>query len=269
MSFATVLIYTITQKDRIMELIKKNAFFIMLILFISCSQNKEELSLELHRKIGDEQTIVSMIETSKGSLLNVKNIIEVKFIVSSIDNTVYTLKSDVLSIKTEINMNGDVVESYDSEKEVSQMTADEKSTHLELKNILDPEFEISIDKSGKIIKSFHLLNGEMIDASIMDMSNIQLIFPEKKVRVGSRWENEKTNPITQQKTKSIYRIKDITDKEIIISVNSTISEISGLLDKNTVKGKYILDKKTCNLIKGSLEMSLQTGGKVTNTYFAK
>lgn len=251
-----------------MKLIKQVRLFAFLVLIASCSQNTEEIILKLDKKVGDEQIIVSSTETSRGALMSMNNNIEVLFKVSEHQGNMYTLTSDVLAIKTEIKM-GDDVESYDSKKEESKMTNDERSMHAEFKDILDSEFTISMDERGNIVKPFHYANGNIVEGPIVDMSNIQIVFPETKVKVGTTWENEKTNPLTAQKTKSIYKIKNITDKEIIISVSSTITGISGLLNENKATGEYILDKKTCNLIKGTLEMNLQAGGKVKNSYYIK
>ncbi len=251
-----------------MKLIKQLSILTFTILFSSCTQNNEEINLRIDKKVGDEQIIISTTETSRGSLMRIKNVIELNLKVSDLNENSYNFTTDILRIKSETKMAGEV-ESYDSDKKESEMTNDEREMHSEFKSILDSKFGISIDDKGNIIKPFYDLNGSIIETPIVDMSNIQIIFPEFKVKVGTKWESEKTNPITSQKTKTTYKIKDISDKEITISVNSIISGISGLLGENEAIGEYKLDKQSCALIKGTLEMNLQGGGKVTNTYSTK
>ena len=243
-------------------------FFAMTFL-ISCSQNKEEIDLKFNPKIGDQHTIVSQMVTTGNEQMSMKSTMVVRFKVTSKDNeNVYTLLSDLRTIKMETKMFGEV-EKYDSTKDESLMTTDERSMHEEFKNALESNFEIRIDEKGNIVEPFHAINGNPSTEAIIDIDNIQLVFPKEKVTVGSEWKNEKTNPLTAQKTHSTYTIKDITESEIIISVAAEIDGVSGLLGKSKVEGEYILNKKDCTLIKGTLAMDLQMGGKVTNTYYKK
>ena len=237
-----------------MKVIKQISLFTFLILASSCAQNSEEIQLKLDRKVGDKQTIVSATETSSGAMLSIKNTMEVSFEVSAYNGSVYTLTSNLLRIKSETKM-GDDIENYDSDKEESSMSFSESSMHSEFKTLLDSTFLISIDNKGNVVKSFHSQNGDLVESPIVDMSNIQIIFPDTKVKVGSKWENEKTNPLTTQLTKTTYTIKDINDQEIIISVRATIAGFSSLMGDSKVTGEYILERKTCNLIKGFLEMN--------------
>ncbi len=251
-----------------MKLIKQFTFLITIALFSSCTQNNEEIVLELKYNIGDEQIIVSSTETSNNSSMSFKSGMEINFIVSDYTENEYTFTSDVLRVKSEIIM-GDDIEKYDSDKDETQMTSDEKSMHLEFKDVLDSKFNISIDNLGNITKPFRYMDGEIVENTIIDMSNVQLIFPEYKVKVGTEWKGERINSLTGQNISSTYKIKSITAKEIEISVNSIVAEMSGVLSENRVSGTYVLDKTSCTLIKGTLEMNLQMGGSLTTTYYLK
>ena len=66
-------------------------------------------------------------------------------------------------------------------------------------------------------------------------------------------------PKSQQKQPSVYVIKQIIWKISMFLLCYWKGE----------KWKYILNKKDCTLIKGTLAMDLQMGGKVTNTYYKK
>ena len=252
-----------------MKTLKPLLVILVTSFFISCSQNNEEIDLKLSPKVGEQQTIVCQVATTGNEQMSMKSTMVVRFKVASKDDqNVFTFHTDLRYIKTETKMFGEV-EKYDSTKDESLMTTDEKSMHEEFKNALASNFEIRIDEKGNIVEPFRAIDGNPSTEALVDMSNIQLVFPNEKVKVGSEWKNEKTNPMTEQLTKSTYTIKDITENEIIISVAAEIDGVSGLLGKSKVEGEYILNKKDCTLIKGTLAMDLQMGGKVTNTYYKK
>lgn len=242
-------------------------FFFAISFFISCSQNKEEIDLKFCPKVGDQLTFVCQVVTSGNEEMSMKSIIVVRFKVASKDNeNVYTLTSNIRNIKSETKMFG-AVEKYDSTKDESLMSNEERSMHQEFKNALASTFEIRIDEKGNVVEPFHAIDGNPSTADIIEMNNIQLVFPKEKVKVGSEWKNEKTIPLFEQILKSTYTIKDITENEVIISVDAEIDGASELFGKSKVDGEYILNKKDGTLIKGTLEMDLQMGGKVINTYY--
>lgn len=255
-----------------MKLVTPISFFVITLLFLSCSQtaeNTETIDLKLLYKIGDQQTIVSAIETKGNSMMSMSNEMEATFTVTSIEEEIgYTFMTDVIAIRSKTKM-GNEVESYDSQKKEANMTADEKSIHTEFKKALDINYKISIDEKGRITKPFSHEDGELTSGSILDMNNIQLTFPDKKVSVGSEWEDEKVNDLTMQKIVSNYKIKKITNDKIIITVKSKIPAISTVLKANEAIGEYELDKATCNLIKGQKEMKLAQGGKVIYRFYKK
>ncbi|WP_397361961.1 hypothetical protein [Olleya sp. R77988] len=253
-----------------MNLIKQTSLFIIILFITSCNTNTEEVELKLNYNANDTQTIVSTVETSKGALMNIKNVIEAKLKVNSIDKKDITFNTKIVRISTEMKMD-DQVEFYDSdsEKELSMMTEDEKVMHQDFKKIIDSDYNIIIDKKGNIIKPFYYLDGKSVNEPIIDIGNVFLRFPSKKVKIGSGWQGEKKNPLTDQITKTTYRVKDINENEIIITLDLDISGIPGLFGDFKGNGEYKLDKKTCKLIKGTLQMELHTGGNVTNTYEAK
>ncbi|WP_299111317.1 hypothetical protein [uncultured Winogradskyella sp.] len=248
--------------------LKTLARLIIVIFFVlSCSKNSEQIELKLSYDIGDKQTITSTTETSKGTLMSIKNVMETDFEVTSIENNEITFKTRVNRIITEMKMDNEI-EKYDSNKDISSMTGEEKSMHSEYQDILDAKLNIIIDDKGKVTKSFHHDDGNLFNEPVVDIRHYFLSFPDNKVGVGSIWQNENTNPITNQKTKSTYKIEDITNKEIIISIDLKIAGMPGLLGDNSATGHYVLNRASCKLIKGALEMDLQTGGSVTNSYIS-
>lgn len=235
---------------------------------MSCNKNTEQIELKLNNNIGDKQTIVSTTETSRGSLMSLKNVMETEFEVTSIKNEAINFKTNVARIMTEMKMSNEV-EKYDSNKSVSSMNNDQREMHNDFKDILDAQFHLIIDTKGKVVKSFHFEDGRLYNEPVIDIKNYFLSFPNGKVGIGSTWTDEKDNAVTGQITKSTYTIDAITASEIIISIRSEIPGITGMLGANTATGNYTLDKATCKLIKGTLNMDLQTGGSVTNSYVTK
>ncbi len=252
-----------------MKFSKLSGLVVAGLLLSNCAGNSEEIELRIKQSIGDELLVVCSTETSSEAQMSYKSVMEMDFKVSSIDKNIYNYTSDLVTIIAETNMMGEV-ESYNSDKKESDMTDGERLMHADFKGVLDSTFEISIDDKGKIVKPFHYLNGKKVETALVDVSTIMINLPETKVKVGSEWESEKVNPITSQKTKTNYSVKSITDKEVTITANSIVSPLTGLLDESKITGEYILDKKTCTLIKANLDMNLQRGGgKVTYLIYVK
>ena len=251
-----------------MKLIKQFTLLVTILLFAACARNTEEIELKLNLNVGDSQTIIASTDTSQGTAVSLKDRTEVKFAVSEATENSYTYNVDVIRIKSETKMMGEV-DRYDSDKKLSRMTTSEIETHNEFKDYLESEFQISLDHRGKVTQPLSKMNGYKLEFPIVDMSNVQLVLPESKVRVGSTWKGEKTNEFTDQIIKTTYEIEDITSNEVEISFVSIIPAFSGLLGENKAYGDYRLNRQTGTLIKGTLKMDLQTGGSVTKTYEAK
>ncbi|MGB6269392.1 MAG: hypothetical protein WBF67_10325 [Olleya sp.] len=253
-----------------MNLIKKTSLLIIILCITSCNTNTEEVELKLGYNLNDTQTIISTTETNRSALMSLKNVIETNFNVKAINGDSMTFNTNVVRIKTEMKMDDDV-EAYDSDalKDISTMTDDEKAMHQDFSKVINNSFNIIIDKKGNVVKPFHDTYGAEVNEPIIDISNIFLRLPSKKVKVGSGWQFEKKNPLTDQITKTTCKIKEINDKEIIIDLDLDITGIPGLFGDFKGNGEYSLDKKTCKLIKGTLQMGLHTGGSVTNTYQTK
>lgn len=255
-----------------MKLILPVSLLALLTLFLGCAQNpesKEKVDLKLVYEEGDEWTIVFVMETKGNKLISVREESETTFKVNSFDEqNGYTLGVDVLRLKYESKM-GNEVEVYDSQKKEADFTADERMMHDELKDILDNNFLISVGEKGKVTKSFSYEDGRAMAEDITDMNNIQLIFPEDSVSVGSSWEQTYTNPLTSQEIVSTYTVTDITNDKIFISILSKIPAIGTLIEANEAKGEYELDRATCRLIRVQKSMKIAQGGTATYRYYVK
>jgi hypothetical protein len=251
-----------------MKSIKLVSIVFTLLLLAACAQNKEQIELNLIQNLGDSQIIVATTETSSGALISIKDVMEVKLTVTETTENSYTYVADVIRITSRTKM-GSEVDSYDSNKEMSQMSTDELDIHNEYKDYLDAEFNVSLDHKGNIVQPFSDMDGNALETDIVDMSNVQLILPASTATVGTKWTGEKLNTFTGQQIKTTYKIKKIEANEVVITSTSIIPALSSLLDENKAYGQYRLNRQTGTLIKGTIKMDLQTGGKVIKTYEVK
>lgn len=243
-------------------------FLLTGILLSNCGPVSDEIELKINQKVGDHINITASTVTDGGALMQLKSIMEVDFEVASVTKNIYTYQADVVSIFSETSMNGEL-ETYNSDKKESDMKSDELAMHQEFKGALDSTFMITIDDKGDVLKNFHYKDGTLFTANLIDVTNFILPFPKERVTQGSEWQSERTNPVTKQDTKTTFKVKAITDKEIFITSEVTIAAMNGLLGENKVAGEYTLDRKTCCIKSGSLKMKLQTGGGVTYTFYTK
>jgi len=226
----------------------------VVIFLFGCSGTTESIELRLNYPKGFQQTLVTKT-TSNGKSMKMNNTIIIQMKLDSVDNIgSYVFESNVLKIQFESEMYGEV-EKYDSDKEESEMSASESSFHDEFKQLLDSSLSISINKKGKVVKPFQFSNGKLSDA--VDMSNIQIVFPEKAVKVGEKWTSEKSNAFAE--TKATYSISEITRDKIIIEMNSIIK--GTLLGNSKAKGEYVLDKLTMRVMKVKIEFDTNIAGR--------
>ncbi len=251
-----------------LQSIKHFTLLFIFTLLVSCSKNTEEVRLRLNHTVGDKFTMTSSTVAKSGSLMSLDNYIEVDFKIVDFNDDVYTMSSLLVRIKSETIMGKDV-ERYDSDKKKSLMSSEERSMHRDFEKDFNTTYNILINTKGEITKPFHTASGIMIDAPIIAVSQFQMKFPEQKVNVGTSWTGENVNSFTKQTIKSVYTVKDITETEITISVKSTIPEFAGLLKQNETKGTYVLDKKTCQLMKATFKMDMQVGGQTVYSYVRK
>ncbi|TPD71825.1 hypothetical protein [Flavobacterium microcysteis] len=237
---------------------------IMAILF-GCAK-KETIDLKLKLEVGqvDRVYVATVI---KGSLVNSQSIIEMRFTTEAVkpDRNVIGVKVARLSMTSgAFGENG----SYDSNKDINEMTDEEKNMHQELQQILNQSFQVSVNNKGKVIESFRNKNGERRRPTdqIINISNIYIPFPEEPVGMGSEWEAEREEPLAKIKTTSTYKITEINDKEIIVSITSRLKNEKGYFD-NVATGQYVLDRKTCKMISGDLSLDVKDNGEKGKVFF--
>lgn len=152
------------------------------------------------------------------------------------------------------------------------MSTTELDMYYEVKNYLNKEFVIILDKQGSLLKKARYSNNIIVDPMISDGYTVApVIFPNEKLYVDYTWEHNTTSPIiASQKIKTEYTVAKITADKIILDVVMTIDGFGGLLEKNKATGSYEIDRKTKRFIKGEREMKLQTGGgKATYRVYEK
>lgn len=243
-----------------MKLLRHSTLALVAFFLVACgSSNSESISLKLNLQKGNKHTITTGMETSMGALMSVKMETAMSFEVTDVvgNGEAFAFNTKVLSIKSNTK-SGDDVESYDSNKPVSEMSFDESSMHSEFEDVLNSTLTLSIGQNGEITEPFSI-NGTPLPSDPIDMSNVQLIFPDEALQEGSTWSHETTNPLVGTKRNSTYTLRKIGDSELTISVDAK----GGITGDQKINGEYILDRQTGLLKKGHLTMKLMNGGSVT------
>lgn len=248
------------------------ALLCALFLFAGCGDSNNPVLLRLDMKKGETFTLVSKISTDVQSMsLNTEEVI--KLSVDSADNNEMVLVGDVVSIKSESDMMGEK-ESYNSDKKTEEMTADELEMHNEFTKVLNTNFHFKVNNRGQLTRGMTYQDGQTMasEENPFDLDNFFISFPEKEIKVGDSWEEEKTSAFLDIKSVFTYKVKEITDKEVIISVTKNIGPIKGVSQGNVASGDYVIDRATGRLLKGSLVMNMQAalgGGTATYSFETK
>lgn len=227
---------------------------IMAILF-GCTK-KETIDLNLKFKTGEVERVYAATIV-KGGPMEYQSIVEMRFKTEAVKPDRNVIDVEVVRMSSDSNAFGER-EGYDSNKDVSKMTEEEKSMHQDMQQVLNRSFLISINNKAKVIEPFKSKNGDRhtLTEQIIDISNVYIPFPDEAVGMDSEWEAEREEVLTKIKTVSTYKITEINDKQIVVSVASKITGMAGFVD-NKAKGQYVLDRKTCKLITGDFSMSLE------------
>lgn len=229
------------------------------VLF-SCTKDKGEIvNLKLKCEAGQVDKVYAATVT-KGGPMEYQNIIEMRFTTESVKADRNVIDVEIVRISSESDAFGKK-ESYDSNRNSNEMSEEEKSMHFDFQKVLNKSFLVSINNKGKVVEPFKNKEGNKLTEQIIDISNIYIPFPDEPVAVGSEWEAERTESATNIKTVSTYKVTEINDKQIAISISSKMKGLEGFVD-NTAKGTYVLDKETCKMISGDFSMSLEDKRKV-------
>lgn len=232
---------------------------IMAILF-GCTK-KETIDLKLKLEVGQVDRVYAATIVN-GNSMSYQSIVEMRFTPETIrpDRNVIDVK--VVRMSSSSDAFGEK-ENYDSNKDVSEMTNEEKSMHQDFQKVLNQSFLISVNNKGKVVEPFRSKGGGgELTEQIIDISNIYIPFPDEPVGVGSEWEAKREESLTKIKTVSTYKITEINDKQIVVSITSKIDGMGGFVD-NEAKGQYVLDRKTCKMITGDFSMSLEDKREVS------
>jgi hypothetical protein len=237
------------------------AVIITIFLFSACSDKKSDgIRLRLNYPKGFEQVIISEITTSGSSISNIENIIEMNFKLDSvINNETYLFTARVLRMRSKMVTDAGT-ETYDSEKE---------NSFPAFERLVRSDLTIQINRYGKVVQPFLFAGSQEKAGSVIDMSKIQLIFPDKELKVGDTWKSEGKNELVSGLTRTTYELKEVTDTELKIKVIAKIEDGTGMLGDKQLKGEYILDRKTNRLKAGKLDTELSSGGKFVYKMYEK
>jgi len=238
-----------------------NVLLLGLILFCGCS-NKKSAGIRLRLNYPDnfQQVIVSHIITSGSATANLDNIIELKLELDSVINTeTYLFTARVLRMRSKME-SSEGTETYDSEKESSFPAFD---------RILRSPLSIRINRKGEVVQSFQFAGSEENAGDIIDMSKIQIVFPDRELKVGDTWKNENSNSLISAFTQTTFKLKEVTDSDVKIGVEADIKDGTGLLGHKKLRGEYRLDRRTNRLLDAKLESDLSTGGRFVYEMYEK
>ncbi|MEZ0007735.1 hypothetical protein ABH942_003121 [Flavobacterium sp. 28YEA47A] len=236
----------------------------MAILF-GCTK-KETIDLKLKLEVGQVDRVY-VATVMKGGSTNYQNIVEMRFTTEDIKPDRNVIGVKVFRISMTSNVGGQQ-ENYDSNKDIKEMTEEEKNMHQEFQHILNQSLLVSINNKGKIVEPFRNKNGDRRRPAdqIINISNIYIPFPDEPVGLGSEWKSEKEEPLTKIKTSSTYKLTEVNDDQIIITIALKIENKESYFD-NEAKGHYILDRKTCKMISGDFSMDVKDNGDDGKVFF--
>lgn len=236
-------------------------YLFFLAAMIACnSKTGPAIDLKLNLQKGDSFTLVTQAVTSQNTAISVTQFTETKYVVDAVTADAYKLKAYLVRTKTEITQDGKT-DGYDSEKDEASMTPQEMEIHNQYKQALTHAMNVTMGKNDMINGSATYDDGGTVPSDILDSKNITLNYPATPVKVGDEWQKEMTDEFTKIKVTNKYTLKAFTDKDATIGVKMSMKGAGGMLD-NDGDGEYTIDRKTGEIIKGNIDLNMQSNGSL-------
>jgi len=134
----------------------------------------------------------------------------------------------------------------------------------ELDLIDDETYSITLNEKGGIAENFTDQDG-LPFTELVDMTNLQVQFPDQALGEGDSWEVDQQPTLLGQPVKAIYKVEDIMEDRVVLAYTGKIGGGS-VLGAMTKTGEYVIDRKTGLVLNGSFESKLMTGGKAVFTF---
>lgn len=235
------------------------ALIIATALF-SCHKNEESVLLRLKYKKGDEKTFVIEQNASGSAYVNIHFQTQIAFTVDSVikNGTEIIMIARLKSLKSDTKT-GETIEHYDSNDKPQDMDEAAKEMDAKLQSSLNSYFDISFNDRGEVVKPFSAsLKGV---GEPIAPTDVQLVYPEQKVKIGDTWSDERENKLLSTTNKFTYAISDITKDNVIIHVAALIQGFKSLAKDANAEGEYIINRQNGQLISSRLDLPMMGGGR--------
>jgi len=243
----------------------KRLLFLASLIMLSCLACKHKgprflLRLKYNKGVQtDMEYHMYAVTDNKNDAPLTNEVVRMGFKVDSVIHDslfVMSAKVDYIRTRSAGLLGGIGGESYSSDKDEAEMSANEKMIHRMFKPMLDSPLRITVSSTGRLVNNFAFSNGRKPLAGPVDYPNCQIIFPADSVAIGEEWSDERIMPLTGAKRESHYYIESIRDSVINIKLYGNLKVGSRGTSKFT--GEYAIDQKSKSLISGKIETEAKT-----------
>jgi hypothetical protein len=225
----------------------------IVLLSGGCYQQKNEsVLLRLKPERGDLKVVTVFLTATQKSKEILNNETEVKFIVDSVTSKGVVYLVDLLSLKMMTDV-GDKKMEFNSQEETEHIDKNDKTLHKRFQNTIRALYSLSCDHRGNVTAPLKPIGGNRAVPPI-DMDLIQLIFPEKKVKIGDSWTSQKKNQVLSTTNTFTYTVQAIERDYVVIDVTALVQGVKSRTPDATAKGQYVINRADGSLVWAFLNM---------------
>lgn len=227
---------------------------ILVLLFLAVSAThiaQESVVLRVnYEKGGKYITNITQSITSEAMMMGMN--IDMATEVKDAKDAVYTTESKITKIAMDM-MQGGMNMSYDSSKKDEEL--DEMG--LMMKSQMSPILNVMIFSKTNNLGEVLEMKMEPSVPSAGQFQNLSssVVYPEKAVKVGDTWSDEKENQGV--KTTTEYKVTSITKTKVLLDCTGTLSGAG----KGTLKGNLEIDRKSGLPIQSNIKIDMTASGQ--------
>jgi len=234
----------------------KKIITLLLLVVTVVSTAQESTLLRLNYKTGEKfQIKMKMVQDMSAMGVFMKMNMEMESEVTDATNDVYTTKMSIKRIKMDAMQGGQEM-TYDSNKKDEELDETGKMLQAQMKPMLAIYVTTTITNLG-VVKEVIVEPSIPNEAQFKNQNGVE--YPEKAVKVGSMWSEEKNN--NGMKINSTYKVISISKNLVELSVAGKVTEMA----TGTLKGTITIDRESGMALKSVMNMDMTVQGNKMKT----
>ncbi|WP_299671728.1 DUF6263 family protein [uncultured Polaribacter sp.] len=230
---------------------RKKLLILFLVISTTAAIAQESVKLRLNYNKGDKY-IVKTKQSLDSKAMGMNNSTSMVMEILEVNDGIFTSEMKVEKIVMDM-MQGGMFMAYDSSAKEEDIDEMGKMLKPQIDPMLKLVITSKVDKMGKVI------NVDIAPSTIPNAEQFKtqttISFPEKALKVGGVWKDEKESQGVTIKT--TYTVKEIKSNIVVLSATGTMSGIA----EGTLTGNLEIDKSSGTTLKSIINTVMNAQGQ--------